>query len=99
MFERYRQLSDTVEHLANRINQLLYVQGKGYWRAGQPDGSSNEVRHCYDLLSVLDNMFEDLTGAQKQFLRMGPRNVGIIKVKLRQIALALGIPSDQLPAL
>ena len=45
-----------------------------------------------------DERLEDLTGAQKQFLRMGPRNVGIIKVKLRQIALALGIPSDQLPA-
>jgi hypothetical protein len=46
-----------------------------------------------------DERFEDLTAAQKQFLRMGPRNVGIIKAKLRQIALALGIRSDQLPAL
>ncbi len=46
-----------------------------------------------------DERLEDLTGAQKQFLRMGPRNVAIIKAKLRQIALALGIPSDQLPAL
>jgi hypothetical protein len=46
-----------------------------------------------------DERLEDLTGAQKQFLRMGPRNVGSIKAKLRQIALALGIPSDQLPAL
>jgi hypothetical protein len=25
-----------------------------------------EVRHCYDLLSVLDNMSEDLSDAQKQ---------------------------------
>jgi hypothetical protein len=46
-----------------------------------------------------DERLEDLTAAQKQFLRMGPRNVAIIKAKLRQIALALGIPSDQLPAL
>ena len=63
---RANQLRSEAKDLANRINQLLYVQGKGYWRAGQPDGSSNEVRHCYDLLSVLDNMFEDLTGAQKR---------------------------------
>jgi hypothetical protein len=46
-----------------------------------------------------DERLEDLTAAQKQFLRMGPRNVAIIKAKLRHIALALGIPSDQLPAL
>ena len=52
--------------LAARINQLLYVQGKGWWRCGQPDGSFNEVRHCYDFLAVLDNMSEDLSGVQKQ---------------------------------
>jgi hypothetical protein len=46
-----------------------------------------------------DERLEDLTGAQKQLLRMGPRNVRIIKAKLRQIGLALGIPPDQLPAL
>jgi len=40
-----------------------------------------------------DERLEDLTGAQKQLLRMGPRNVRIIKEKLRGIALALGIPS------
>jgi hypothetical protein len=46
-----------------------------------------------------DERLEDLSGAQKQFLRMGPRNVRVIKERLRQIGLALGIPSDQLPAL
>jgi hypothetical protein len=52
--------------LAGRINRLLYVDGKGWWRCGQPDGSFNEVRHCYDFLAVLDNMSEDLSSAQKQ---------------------------------
>ena len=42
------------------------MQGKGFWRAGQPDGSFNEVRHCYDLLAVLDNMFPDLSESQKE---------------------------------
>ena len=51
--------------MAEQINRLLYVNGKGYWRCGQPDGSFNEVRHCYDLLAVLDNMAEDLSSAQK----------------------------------
>jgi hypothetical protein len=45
-----------------------------------------------------DERLEGLTGAQKQFLRMGPRNVRTIKGRLRQIGLALGIPSGQLPA-
>ena len=45
----------------------------------------------------VDEMLEGLTAAQKQLLRMGPRNVRIIKDKLRRIALALGVPSDALP--
>jgi len=45
-----------------------------------------------------DERLEGLTAAQKQLLRMGPRNVRIIKETLRRIALALGVPSDQLPS-
>jgi hypothetical protein len=63
---RAAQLRSEATTLAGRINRLLYVQGKGFWRAGQPDGSFNEVRHCYDLLSVLDNMFPDLSESQKR---------------------------------
>ena len=44
-----------------------------------------------------DERVESLTGAQKQLLRMGPRNVRIIKIRLRDIGLALGIPPAQLP--
>jgi hypothetical protein len=45
-----------------------------------------------------DDQLESLTAAQKQLLRMGPRNVRIIKARLRETALALGIPPAQLPA-
>jgi hypothetical protein len=44
-----------------------------------------------------DDRLESLTPAQKQLLRMGPRNVRVIKTKLRDIALALGIPASHLP--
>ena len=44
-----------------------------------------------------DERLESLTPAQKQLLRMGPRNVRIIKGKLHDIALALGVPPNQLP--
>ena len=46
-----------------------------------------------------DERLESLTGAQKQLLRMGPSNVRIMKARLREIALALGIPPTQLPGL
>lgn len=41
---------------------------------------------------------EGLPAAQKQLLRMGPRNVRTIQSTLRAIALALGIPAERLPA-
>jgi hypothetical protein len=41
---------------------------------------------------------EGLTGAQKQLLRAGPDNVRVVQSALRDIALALGIPSERLPA-
>jgi hypothetical protein len=40
---------------------------------------------------------EALPAAQKQLLRMGPRNIRTIQSSLRAIALALGIPADRLP--
>ncbi len=63
---RASHLRAEAEGLADRINRLLYVRRKGWWRCEQPDGTFNQVRHCYDLLSVLDNMFEDLSGQQKE---------------------------------
>lgn len=60
------QLRSDASTLARRINDLLYVKGKGWWQCGQPDGSFIEVRHCYDFLAVLDNMGEDLSETQKR---------------------------------
>jgi hypothetical protein len=40
----------------------------------------------------VDESFESLTAAQKQYLRMGPRNVRRIDAWLRQLADALGVP-------
>jgi hypothetical protein len=63
---RANELRSEAKELAARINRLLYVSGKGWWRCGQPDGSSQEVRHCYDLLTVLDTMLEDLSEQQRK---------------------------------
>ena len=44
-----------------------------------------------------DPELEDLSGAQKQLLRLGPRNMRIVQRSLREIALALGVPEGRLP--
>src|SRR5262249_42566348 len=44
-----------------------------------------------------DSRVEDLTAPQKQLLRMGPENARIVQARLREIALALGIPPQRLP--
>lgn len=62
---RANELRAKSKQLAERINRLLYVEGKGWWRAGQLDGTFNEVRHCYDFLALADSMASDLTPSQK----------------------------------
>ncbi|MGE4056964.1 MAG: DUF3014 domain-containing protein, partial [Vicinamibacterales bacterium] len=44
-----------------------------------------------------DERLENLSGAQKQLLRLGPRNARMVQDSLRRIALALGIPEARLP--
>ncbi len=46
---------------------------------------------------IKDSALEDLDAAQKHLLRMGPENLQLIQVKLREIALALGFTEAQLP--
>jgi hypothetical protein len=44
-----------------------------------------------------DPRLEGLTPAQKHLARMGPQHARAIQDKLRQIALAIGIPRERLP--
>jgi hypothetical protein len=46
----------------------------------------------------VDPGLERLTSAQKHLLRLGPRNARAVQTSLRNIASALGIPPDRLPA-
>jgi DUF3014 family protein len=43
-----------------------------------------------------DTRLEALDGAQKQLLRMGPKNIRIIQTQLRTFAVAIGISTSQL---
>lgn len=64
-----------------------------------PDGAVRmRVEPRGILYGFADPGLEALTAAQKQLLRMGPRNVRTIQSSLREIALALRIPAERLPA-
>ena len=47
--------------------------------------------------AYLDPELEDLSGAQKQLLRLGPANASRVQRKLREFALALGMSESALP--
>jgi len=58
-----------------------------------PEVKRNEDAFGY---GFADTRLENLSAAQKVLLRMGPRNARIVKTKLRDIGLALGIPAGDL---
>jgi len=45
----------------------------------------------------IDDGLENMSEVQKHLLRMGPKNTRKIQQKVREIALALGVPETQLP--
>lgn len=55
------------------------------------------VRADSVLYTYADPKLEGLSHAQRQFLRMGPDNMRIVKEKLREVAHHVGIPPSALP--
>jgi hypothetical protein len=84
--EAYRQLGDPDGEfdpvLARALVELL--------RTPVVDGRVALARKSVDY-EYADPALESLSGAQRQLLRMGPRNVRLIQQKLREIAPYLGI--------
>ncbi|MEM8681203.1 MAG: hypothetical protein AAGF97_17795, partial [Planctomycetota bacterium] len=58
--ERAAELSAEAERLLPAV-KALYVEGSGHFATRLPDGSKREVRHCYDFLTVLNTISDDLT--------------------------------------
>ena len=86
--EAYRDLG-FADRSFDRTFQAVVV---GLVRTPVPDAepavTRQGVRYVY-----ADEAFERLTAAQKQYLRMGPRNVRRVDDWLRRLADALGIPA------
>ena len=58
------KLLKEADELIPQLNKL-YVDGKGFWCARFPDGRLVEVRHCYDFITILNTIPNDLTSKQK----------------------------------
>ena len=52
----------------NLLQELmkLYADGKGHWNARFPDGKFVEVKHCYDFITILNTVHDDLSLKQKE---------------------------------
>jgi len=70
--------------LREAVDHLLEVTTS----SGQVEVEQRAIVYAY-----AEDRFENLTGAQKHFLRMGPRNVGAIQSKLRSLSDAIGWPA------
>ncbi|MHB8719412.1 MAG: glucosidase family protein [Candidatus Dormibacteria bacterium] len=55
---------EEAKQLVAEVNRL-YARGRGFWHARFPDGRLEEVRHCYDLITVLTTMPDDLDEQQR----------------------------------
>jgi hypothetical protein len=56
-----------------------------------------QVRTGKVMFVFANDGYEDLPAVQRQFIRLGPRNMRIVKAKLREVASYLGIPDSALP--
>ncbi len=62
--EKSKKLLEEAGQLLNELNKL-YEKGKGFWNARFPDGDLVEVRHCYDFITILNTIPNDLSEKQK----------------------------------
>ena len=63
--KRSNEFYSEADSLVKEVNKL-YVDEKGYWNARFPDGDLVEVRHCYDLITILNTIACDLSEKQRE---------------------------------
>jgi len=85
--EAYRDLGFTDRSFDRALQDIIVTLVRTPIHGDQPIVRRDGLRYKY-----VDQAFEDLTAAQKQYLRMGARNVQRVDAWLRRLADALGIP-------
>jgi hypothetical protein len=90
--QAYRELGYPTENFDNALAKAIIILLK----TPVVDGDIYVERKVI-AYKMIDPKLEQLSPPQKQLLRMGAENVRKIQRTLRRIALALGIPENQLP--
>jgi hypothetical protein len=88
--EAYQDLGDTGDFDAVLERAIVHLLQTPVVESAQVESTS--VMYTY-----VNPSLESLSKAQRQLLRMGPRNQRIVQAKLREIAQYLGIPAESLP--
>jgi hypothetical protein len=91
--EAYIELGHPAGHIDAAVERAIVV----LLQTPLPEGPV-ALRHGIASFEFERDAFESLSAAQKQLLRMGPRNVRLIQGQLWALARELGIPSERLPA-
>ena len=63
--QKAASLRKEADKLAAKVLEL-YVPGRGIWKCRLPDGSYNEVHHCYDFGTTLMNIGDKMSATQKK---------------------------------
>jgi Protein of unknown function (DUF3014) len=89
--EGYRELGHPDGHVDQALERALIELLKTPVVEGDVALASRSVAYEF-----ADARLQSLSSAQRQLLRMGPRNVRLIQAKLREIAPLVGIPVESL---
>jgi hypothetical protein len=90
--QAYRELGYPTENFDNTFTKAIIILLKTPVVEGDIYVERKVIAY-----KMIDAKLEQLGPPQKHLLRMGPENVRKIQRALRRIALALGIPENQLP--
>jgi len=92
--EAYRELGEPEPSFDRTLERALVL----LLETPTPTGAVRVKPQGGTAYAFVDERLEALTPAQKLLLRMGPQNAQMIQGKLRDVALALGVPASRLPA-
>jgi hypothetical protein len=90
--EAYAQLGAPDGDFTRTLQRAIVALLQTPTPAGPVRLNGDSVSYTY-----ADPKLESLSAAQRQFMRMGPRNMRLVKAKLREIAGYIGIPASALP--
>ena len=99
LFQRYKRLFQEAYQGLGEGNgdvQDAFVRAANELLKAPATGPSTALKEKGLIFAYADGALESLSPAQKQLMRMGPKNEAKVQAKLREISLALGVPESQL---